>query len=139
VAFLDPLLQQASQMDPRVASLARNPFSDLPRFSYAFNSEANPSLNGAVELRYPTMGDMLAIESMAQRGRPYSEVLATLQVLVEKAPASWLHRAPGERTPAVSLSRMPYDAEFFSLYRGFTDWRDSFRGGDQSSHDGSSE
>ena len=135
----DPFLDHVAKLDPRVGSLARNPFSDLPRFVYEFKSESNPVLNGSIEVRYPTMGDMLAIESLTQRSSPFSEVVATLQVLIEKAPACWYHLAAGERTPILALSRMPYDTEIFKIYGRFTNWRDSFRSGDQSSPGGAPE
>ncbi|HWQ07943.1 MAG TPA: hypothetical protein VN436_02510, partial [Holophaga sp.] len=96
---------------------------------YDFVSELFPGMNGPVVLRYPTMGDMLEIEHLVSRGRPYSEVMATLAVLVDKAPTSWMRVPEGEKLPVLTISRMPYDPAFFKLYGSFTSWRDTFRPG----------
>lgn len=123
----DPLIEQASHLDSRARTLAADPFADLPQFSHDFVSELFPEMNGPVVINYPTMGEMLEIERLVSRGRPYSEVMATLEVLVNKAPSSWYKVPKGEKLPVLAIGRMPYDPAFFKIYTAFTNWRDTFR------------
>ena len=125
----DPLVEQASKLDPRVKALNTDPFGALPQFTTEFVSVVFPELSGTVTLSYPSMGEMMEVERLVVRGRPYSEVMATLQVLTDKAPASWYRIATGDTTPSLSLARLPYDPEFFEIYARFAEWRDTFRSG----------
>jgi hypothetical protein len=126
---LDPLLEQSAKLDSRTRSLAQDPFASLPGFSCDFVSELFPLMNGPVVLRYPSMGDMMDIERMVVRGKPYSEVMATLAVMIDKAPACWYQLVSGETTPSLALARMPYDPAIIDLYSTYIKWRDSFRPG----------
>lgn len=127
-SFTDPLIAAAAKLDPSVAALAQDPFVDDPSFRCLFASESHPALNGEVVMRYPTMGDMLEIEALSTRGKPFSEIVATLQVLVERAPLSWYQPAKAGAKPSLALGRVPYCPELFALYTDFIAWRDSFRG-----------
>ena len=124
---VDPLVEQATKLDPRARALASDPFASLPQFTHEFISKLFPDMSGTVVISYPSMGDMLEIERLAVRGRVYSEVMATLQVLTDKAPGSWYRIAPGDATPTLALGRLPHDPAIFDLYRAYSEWRDSFR------------
>ena len=128
----DPVLVQAAKINPAVRKIAQDPFAALPEYTFEFYSKVYPDLDGTVVLRYPTLGDVLEIERISTPGKAYSNLGATLAVLVKKAPASWYKRVPGEDEPRVSLARLPFDQGFADLYHGYITWRDTFRPGGES-------
>jgi hypothetical protein len=123
----NPILREAAGLDPNVGeALAAGDFLEAPRYSFDFRSPRWPVLEGAVVLRYATVGDTLQIERLAGSGR-FSEAIATLMVLVEKAPGAWYKMPESGGTPSLDLLRIPDAEGIVDLYRGYSIWREDFR------------
>lgn len=126
----DPILREAAGLEPKLAKVSDRDILQGPVFEATFDSPAFPAYNGAVRMRYATVGDTLAIEALSLNGGRFAESIATLQVCIDSAPASW-YRAPAKEggTPVLDLSRI-LDAEaLVDLYRAYSDWRSAFRRG----------
>ena len=127
----DPVLRQAAGLEPLLAKVADKDILKTPRFEKDFESIPFPDLNGKVVMRYANVGDTLAIEALSLNGGRFAEAIATLQVCIDKAPASW-YRAPKEGgTPVLDLAQVPDAEALVDLYQGYSSWRATFRRGGQ--------
>lgn len=123
----DPVLREAAGMEPLLAKIADRDILKAPTFEADFDSAAFPDLNGKVAIRYANVGDTLAIEALSLNGGRFAEAIATLQVCVETAPASWYRVSVGGGVPVLDLARI-HDAEaLVDLYQAYSAWRQSFR------------
>lgn len=131
MALEDPIIRAAAGLDPRVEpTLAAQNVALLaiPEFNTDFKSESFPSMDGPVTIRYATVGDSLAIENLiGARGGFVAEAIASLHVLVTKAPASWWQIPEGGSTPLLNLNRLPDVEALLALYQNYSKWRASFR------------
>lgn len=134
MGITDPILRAAAGIDPAVESALEaqeNAVFSVPEFTTEFKSAGFPALDGPVTIRFATVGDTLAIErQMGPMAGFVAEAIASLQVLVTKAPASWWH-APenGGKFPYIDLGRLPDVESLLDLYRDYSKWRADFRGG----------
>lgn len=132
MTLTDPVLRTAAGMDGSVApSLAAQDalvFS-IPEWTTEFKSPSFPALDGPVVIRYATIGDSIAIErQMGPLAGFVAEAVASLSVLITKAPASWW-RVPekGGSMPVLDLNRIPDVEGLLDLYRQYSKWRADFR------------
>jgi hypothetical protein len=128
----DPVLRAAAGIDPSVEptlGAQDEAVFSIPEFTTEFKSAGFPALDGPVTVRYATIGDTVAIErAMGPLAGFVAEAVASLQVLITKAPASWW-RAPekGGKLPVLDLSRLPDVEGILDLYRDYSKWRADFR------------
>ncbi len=130
----DPVLRAAAGIDPALEpalSAQEEVVFSIPEFTTGFKSIGFPSLDGPVTIRYATVADTLAIErAMGPLAGFVAEAIASLQILITKAPASWW-KAPekGGKIPTLDLGRLPDVEAILDLYRAYSRWRADFRSG----------
>jgi hypothetical protein len=128
----DPILREAAGLEPLLAGVAKVGDKDLvkaPRFESDFASPAFPHLDGRVTMRYANVGDTLAIEALSLNGGRFAEAIATLQVCIEIAPASWYRASVGGGVPVLDLSKIQDAEALVDLYQAYSGWRATFRRG----------
>lgn len=124
----DPILREAAGLDPILKAVTDSDMLKAPAFTTAFNSPAFPALNGDITIRYATVGDTLKIEALSMGGGGFAEAIATLQICIDKAPASWYRPSTeGGKPPVLDLARIPDAEALVALYREFSIWRETFR------------
>jgi len=124
----EDLLTSASGFAPDAkASLTAGELIKPKKFEADFVSHAWPEYNGKVVVRYPSLGDMLAIEGMSRGKGGHWELWASFQTCLEQAPASWYTLAPGKTEPSLALDAIQDSEGLWDLWVEFLEWRRSFR------------
>lgn len=124
----NPVLTEAASLDPMVGqALSAGAYLEPPKFVHLVQCPAFPAFSGEVVLRYTNVSDALAIERVSAGGRFLAEVIATIQVVCEKAPASWYKMPSVGPVPQLDLGRIPDVESVIALYLAYTAWRDDFR------------
>jgi hypothetical protein len=125
----DPILREAAGLDPRLAKVGDKDILKAPRFESEFDSPGFPALSGKVTVRYANVGDTLAIEALSMGGGRFAEAIATLQVCVDSAPASWYRASKEGGIPSLDLSTILDAESLVDLYQAYSAWRSAFRRG----------
>jgi hypothetical protein len=124
----EDLLASASGFAPDAkASLTASELIKPKKFETTFKSPAWPEYDGQVVIRYPSLGDMLQIESMSGGKGANWELWATLRTCVEKAPATWYHLVEGQKEPALALDQIQDSEGLWEMWVEYLTWRRSFR------------
>lgn len=125
----EELLRSASGFAPDAPALLRAGDLIRPkRFVAQFVSPGWPEYDGLVEIRYPSMGDMLTVERMIPAGGDtYHELWATLAVCIEKAPPTWYRLLDGAKEPILAVDKIQDSEGLYLLWREYLVWRRSFR------------
>lgn len=127
----DPILAAAAGFEPGIVStLAAQDaaLQGIPEFSVEFKSAPFPGFDGPVVVRYGDVSDSLTIERlMGPSGLFVAEAVASLQVLISKAPASWYQLPTGATNPILNLGRIPDIEGLLDIYRSYSKWRADFR------------
>jgi hypothetical protein len=123
----DPILREAAGLEPKLTKLADKDMLKPPVYEATFDSPAFPHLNGTVKVRYANVGDTLAIEALSLSGGRFAESIATLQVCIEAAPASWYREPEEGGKPVLDLSKILDVESLVDLYREYSSWRSTFR------------
>lgn len=125
----DSILREAAGLDPTVGSAlsAGDALLNLPTFRFDFISKNWPCLSGPIEIRYPTLADLIRIESIAGSGGYAAETFATFAVLITQAPGAWYRKDPNRDVPALDIGRIPDSSALSSMYKAYNAWREDFR------------
>lgn len=129
MALDDPILREAAGLDPGISAAltAGEALLSLPTFRYDFVSKNWPVLSGPIEVRYPTLADLVRIEAIAGSGGYTAELFATLAVLIQKAPGAWYRKDPERADPVLDAGRIPDSSALSQLYLAYNAWREDFR------------